>query len=50
MQMAKELNCDFALVLTGETTFKDLNNINYDKCLVIENIRHLLEIVEASTL
>ena len=42
MQLARTINCDFILTLTGETNVNDLINLDYNKCLVVRSIGDLV--------
>ena len=41
MELAKRLNCDFILVLSGETMPEDLENLSSRPALVVENLGQL---------
>ena len=41
MELAQRLNCDFILVLSGETTKKDLEALDSPPALVVENLGQL---------
>ncbi len=42
MQLAKNINCDFILVLSGETKMKDLHKVDYDKWMFVNEIGELV--------
>ena len=42
LQLARSLNCDFVLTLTGESTPADVPDLNYDKCMVVNTISDLM--------
>lgn len=42
MELAKTINCDFILTLTGEANVTDLVDLGYSKCLVVNSIGDLL--------
>lgn len=49
MQLAKNVNCDFILVLSGETKFDDLHKIDYDKWMFVNEIGELVFSTHNST-
>ena len=42
MQLAKNIHCDFILVLSGETKFHDLHKVDYDKWMFVNEIGELV--------